>query len=58
MPSNPCQPSTQPSPVPPVPITIFQRLPQSHQQQFAYLVASLIRRVHATRQSKEGKHEH
>jgi hypothetical protein len=58
MPSNPCQPSTQPSPVSPVPITIFQRLPQSHQQQLAYLVASLIRRVHATRQSKEGKHEH
>jgi len=58
MPSKQRHPAIPQNPVPPVPTTIFYRLPQSHQQQLAYLVASLIRRVHATRQSKEGKHEH
>ncbi len=57
MPSNPCQPSIQQSPVSPVSTTIFQRLPQSHQQQLAYLVASLIRRVRTARQNQEGHHE-
>jgi hypothetical protein len=57
MPSNPCQSAPQQNLVPPAPITIFQRLPQSHQQQLAHLVANLIRRVYAARQSKEGHHE-
>ena len=57
MPSNPCQPSTHQIPVTPVPTTIFQRLPQSHQQQLAYLVANLIRRVRTARRNKESHHE-
>jgi hypothetical protein len=57
MPSKPCQPSIPQIPVSPVPTTIFQRLPQSHQQQLAHLVADLIRRVHTARQNREGDHE-
>ena len=44
--------------VPPIPATIFCRLPQSHQQQLAHLIADLIRRVRAATQDKEeGNHE-
>ena len=41
--------------VSPIPATIFCRLPQSHQQQLAHLVAYLIRRT-AT-QDKEDNRE-
>jgi hypothetical protein len=57
MPSNPCQSAPQQNLVPPAPTTIFQRLPQSCHVPLAHLVATLIRRVHAARQSKEGHHE-
>ncbi len=57
MPSNQCQPSMQQSPVFPVSTTIFQRLPQSHQQQLAHLIADLIRRVRTAAQTKEDNHE-
>ena len=57
MPSNQCQPSMQQSPVSPVSTTIFQRLPQSHQQQLAHLIADLIRRVRTAAQAKEDDHE-
>ena len=57
MPSNQCQPSMQQSPVSPVSTTIFQRLPQSHQQQLAHLIADLIRRVRTATQTKEDDHE-
>ena len=57
MPSNPCQSSTHPISVTPVLPTIFQRLPQSHQQQLASLIADLIRRVRTAKQSKESHHE-
>jgi hypothetical protein len=57
MPSNPCHPSTHPSPVTFVSTTRFQQLPQSHQQQLAYLVATLIRGIRMARQSKERYHE-
>jgi len=40
-----------------VPLTIFHQLPQSHQQQLAHLVADLIRRMYAARQTKGGDHE-
>ena len=43
--------------VPPVPATIFCRLPQSHQQQLAHLIADLIRHVRTAAQDKEGNHE-
>ncbi len=52
------QPSIQQSTVSPVPTTIFQRLPQSHQQQLAHLIADLIRRVRTAAQDREGDHEH
>ena len=58
MPNNPCQSSTYPSAVTPVLPTIFQRLPQSHQQQLTYLVANLIRRVRTAKQSKESEGHH
>ena len=45
------------TPVPPVPATIFCRLPQSHQQQLAHLVADLIRRVRTATQDKEDNRE-
>ena len=57
MPSKPRQPSIPQSPVFPVPTTIFQRLPQSHQQQLAHLIADLIRRVRTAVQDREGDHE-
>ncbi len=44
--------------VAPVPTTIFHRLPQSHQQQLAHLMADLIRRVRTAAQTREGDHEH
>jgi len=47
----------QQSTVPPVPQTIFQRLPASSQQQLAHLVAELIQRVRTTAQDKERDHE-
>ena len=58
MPSRQRQPSIPQSPVSPVSTTIFQRLPQSHQQQLAHLVADLIQRVRAATQAREGGHEH
>src|SRR5258707_5031639 len=57
MPSKQRQPSIQQSIVSPVPTTIFQRLPQSHQQQLAHLIAELIRRVRTAAQNREGDHE-
>ena len=57
MPSKQRQPSIQQSPVSPVPATIFHRLPQSHQQQLAHLIADLIRRVRTAVQDREGDHE-
>jgi hypothetical protein len=51
------QPATQRSPVPPVPSTIFHRLPTSSQQQFAHLVAELIQRVRIAAKDKECDHE-
>jgi hypothetical protein len=57
MPSKQCQPSIQQSPVSPVSTTIFQRLPQSHQQQLAHLIADLIRRVRTAAQTREDDHE-
>jgi hypothetical protein len=43
--------------VSPIPATIFCRLPQSHQQQLAHLVADLIRRVRTATQDKEDNRE-
>ena len=57
MPSKQRQPSIPQNPVSLVPATIFYRLPQSHQQQLAHLVAKLIRRVYTARPNKEGTHE-
>ncbi len=58
MPSRQQQLSIPQNPVSPVPTTIFYRLPQSHQQQLAHLIADLIRRVRAATQDKEeGNHE-
>jgi hypothetical protein len=57
MPSRQRQPSIPQNPVPPVPTTIFYRLPQSHQQQLAHLIADLIRRVRTAAQDKEDKYE-
>ncbi len=57
MPSKQCQPSIQQSTVSPVSTTIFQRLPQSHQQQLAHLIANLIRRMRTAAQTREGDHE-
>ena len=57
MPSKQRQPSIPQSPVSPIPTTIFHRLPQSHQQQLAHLLADLIRRMHAGKQNREGEHE-
>lgn len=51
------QSSNQQSNVPPVPLTIFHRLPASSQQQLAHLVAELIQRVRITAQNKERDHE-
>jgi len=58
MPSQQRQPTNRQNPVSPVPATIFCRLPHSHQQQLAHLVADLIRRVRtATQEKEEGTHE-
>ena len=57
MPSRQRQSTTLQTPVSPVPATIFYRLPQSHQQQLAHLVADLLRRMHAAKQNREGDHE-
>ena len=57
MPSQQRQPTNLQNPMSPVPATIFCRLPQSHQQQLAYLVANLIRRVRTAKQNKESHHE-
>jgi hypothetical protein len=45
------------STVPPVPLTLWHRLPASSQQQLAHLVAELIQRVRTTAQDKERDHE-
>ena len=58
MPSRQRHPSIPQNPVSPVPATIFQRLPQSHQQQLAHLIAELIRRVRAAALTREGDHDH
>lgn len=57
MPSKLYQPSILQIPVSPIPTTIFQRLPQSHQQQLAHLIADLIRHVRTAKQNREGDHE-
>ena len=57
MPSRQRQSSIAQNLVPPVPATIFCRLPQSHQQQLAHLVADLIRRVRTAAQTREGDYE-
>jgi hypothetical protein len=57
MPSRQRQPSIPQTLVSPGPATIFQRLPQSHQQQLTLLIANLIRRVRIAVQDKEGTHE-
>ncbi len=49
--------SNQQSSVPPVPTTIFHRLPMSSQQQLAHLVAQLIQRVRIAAKDKECDHE-
>jgi hypothetical protein len=49
--------STQQSNVPPVPMTLWHRLPPSSQQQLAHLVADLIRRMRTAAQDKENDHE-
>ena len=51
------QSSNQQSNVPPVPLTLWQRLPASSQQQLAHLVAELIQRVRTTAKDKECDHE-
>jgi hypothetical protein len=50
-------PSNQQSHVPPVPATLWHRLPPSSQLQLAHLVAELIQRVRTTAQDKERDHE-
>ena len=57
MPSRHRHPSMPQHTVSAIPTTIFHQLPQSHQQQLAYLIADLIRRLHAARQNREGDHE-
>jgi hypothetical protein len=57
MPSRQRQPTILQTPVSPAPATIFCRLPQSHQQQLAHLVADLIRRLRAAAQDKEDTRE-
>jgi hypothetical protein len=57
MPSRQRQPSIPQSTVSPVPATIFYRLPQSHQQPLAHLIANLIGRVRTAAQDREGNHE-
>ncbi len=51
--SRPCQVSPQQSSVPPVPMTLWQRLPANSQQQLAHLVAELIQRVRTATKDKE-----
>ena len=51
------QPSIPQNSGSPVPTTIFSRLPQSHQQQLAHLVADLIRRVRAATRDQEDTRE-
>jgi uncharacterized protein DUF5372 len=57
MPSRQRQSTILQTPVSPAPATVFCRLPQSHQQQLAHLIAGLIRRVRTAVQDKEGDHE-
>ena len=57
MPSRQRQSPILQTPVPPVPATIFYRLPQSHQQQLAHLIADLIRRVRTAAQTREDDHD-
>ncbi len=57
MQSSQRQSSNQQSNVPPVPLTLWQRLPVSSQQQLAHLVAELIQRVRTTAQNKERDYE-
>ena len=57
MPSRQRQPTILQTPVSPAPATIFCRLPQSHQQQLAHLIADLIRRLRAAAQDKEDTSE-
>lgn len=57
MPSKQRQLSIPLNTVPSGPLTIFHQLPQSHQQQLAYLIADLIRRMYAGKQNREGDHE-
>ena len=45
------------SSVPPVPTTLWHRLPTSSQQQLAHLVAELIQRVRRAAKDKECDHE-
>ena len=43
--------------VSPTPPTIWHQLPESHQQQLAYLVAQLIQRIRGAKSDKEPNHE-
>ena len=52
------QASNPQSNVPPVPMTLWHRLPTSSQQQLAHLVAELIQRVRIAQKDKERQHEH
>ena len=58
MPSRQRPSFDQQSHVPPVPLTLWHRLPASSQQQLAHLVAELIQRVRTTAKDKERDHEH
>ena len=57
MPSRQRQSPILQIPVPPVPATIFYRLPQNHHVPLAHLVADLIRRVRTATQDKEDNRE-
>jgi hypothetical protein len=57
MQSSKLRASHRQNPIPPVPITIWHQLPESHQQQLAHLVAQLIQRVRAAASDKEHRHE-
>jgi hypothetical protein len=57
MPSRQRQLSNPQSSVPPVPTTLWHRLPTGSQQQLAHLVAELIQRVRIAAKDKECDYE-
>jgi len=52
------QPPDHQKPVPPLPTTLWHRLPTSNQQQLALRVAELVLRVKRSKSGKENEHEH